>query len=352
MLFKTLFFFWLEQNQKDMNKFKPFVGIDVSKKTFDAALLHADKPGELHHQAFAQTATGYALFAVWLRGYTPPGEAVVCLEHTGLYITGIVQFLGEQKVAVWVEMPLRLKKCTGLQRGGDDKVAAIQIAQYAFRYQDRVQLWQPVDASLEKLRHYISQRDRLVSTLTQLTVPVQELEQVGAREQSRELARLQAPVIRALEKSIEKMEAAIDAWMAADTKLSMVISRVSSIKGVGKQTAVNLYVYTKGFTQFRSAKQLACYCGVVPFAKSSGTSVRYKPEVSPFANRKRKKLLHLCALAALRFNDDMKRYYERKVAEGKNKMSVINAVRNKLIHRIFAVVRDDRKYVNKMGAMV
>lgn len=38
----------------------------------------------------------------------------------------------------------------------------------------------------------------------------------------------------------------------------------------------------------------------------------------------------------------MEQYFERKVAEGKNKMSVINAVRNKLIHRAVAVVRDER----------
>lgn len=67
--------------------------------------------------------------------------------------------------------------------------------------------------------------------------------------------------------------------------------------------------------------------------------------MSPYANRKLKTLLHLCAMAAIRFNEDMKHYYERKVGEGKNKMSVINAVRNKLIHRIFAVVRDQRMYV-------
>ncbi|HET9825486.1 MAG TPA: IS110 family transposase, partial [Chitinophagaceae bacterium] len=58
----------------------------------------------------------------------------------------------------------------------------------------------------------------------------------------------------------------------------------------------------------------------------------------------------LCAMAAIRWNDDMKIYYERKVNEGKNKMSVINAVRNKLIHRIFAVVRDKRNYVEKLHA--
>lgn len=330
-----------------MNKCKTFIGIDVSKKTFDAALLQAQNNSEISHRAFMQSASGYGHFAAWVRERAAVNEVVVCLEHTGIYINGLVQFLHTQGIAVWVEMPLRLKRCMGLQRGGDDRVAAIQIAQYAFRYQDQMRLWQPADANLEKLRQYIAGRDRLVGSLTQLTVPVAELDQTGNKEQSRELQRLQAPATRALRKSIANLEAAIDALIAVDTKLAKVVGQVSSIKGIGKQTAINLYVYTKGFTQFRSAKQLACYCGVVPFAKRSGTSVRFKPELSPFANRKLKKLLHLCALAAIRFNEDMKRYYERKVAEGKNKMSVINAVRNKLIHRIFAVVRDERMYVNK-----
>ncbi len=163
------------------------------------------------------------------------------------------------------------------------------------------------------------------------------------------MSKLQAPVIRSIKQSIEKIEAAIDKLIASNIEVKEVIQRVSSIKSVGKQTAINLYVYTKGFTEFENAKQLACYCGVVPFTKTSGTSVRYKTGVSPYANRKLKKLLHLCAMAAIRWNDDMKRYYERKVSEGKNKMSVINAVRNKLIHRIFAVVRDQRMYVENLS---
>lgn len=330
-----------------MNKFKTFVGIDVSKKTFDAALLHAASPQKIQHCAFDQSETGYASFYSWLSEQQGTTEVIICLEHTGIYINGLVDFLLRQNLAVWVEMPLRIKKSTGLQRGGDDKVAAIQIAHYAYRYQDQVRLWRPSDASLEGIRHHIAQRDRLILALTQLRVPVEELKELGSAKQSRELAKLQAPACRAIARSIEKVEAAIDALIAADTKVKEVIQRISSIKGVGKQTAINLYVYTKGFTQFSSAKQLACYCGVVPFTKTSGTSVRYKTGVSPYANRKLKKLLHLCAMAAIRFNEDMKQYYERKVGEGKNKMSVINAVRNKLLHRIFAVVRDGRLYVEK-----
>ena len=103
-------------------------------------------------------------------------------------------------------------------------------------------------------------------------------------------------------------------------------------------------VYSKGFTAFDNAKQLACYYGVVPFAKSSGTSVRYKSTVSPFANKKLKKLLHLCAMSAIQNDAEIKQYYERKVKEGRNKMSVVNAVRNKLVHRVFAVIRDERMF--------
>ena len=142
---------------------------------------------------------------------------------------------------MWVEMPLRIKKSMGLQRGGDDKLAAIRIARYAYRYCDQVRLWRPTDANLEELKQYISQRDRLVGALTQLTVPVEELAAaVGQLQHGKRLSKLQAPACRALAKSTAKIEAAMDALIASDTAVKEVIQRISSIKGIGKQTAVNL----------------------------------------------------------------------------------------------------------------
>jgi hypothetical protein len=44
---------------------------------------------------------------------------------------------------------------------------------------------------------------------------------------------------------------------------------------------------------------------------------------------------------------DISEYYNRKVAEGKNKMSVLNAIRNKLVQRIFACVKQDRLFEKK-----
>jgi hypothetical protein len=66
--------------------------------------------------------------------------------------------------------------------------------------------------------------------------------------------------------------------------------------------------------------------------------------VSHQANKGVKTLVHLAALTAIRYNTDMKTYYDRKVNEGKNKMLVINAVRNKLVHRVFACVNQNRPY--------
>lgn len=52
----------------------------------------------------------------------------------------------------------------------------------------------------------------------------------------------------------------------------------------------------------------------------------------------------MAAMSAIQLKGDLQTYYRRKVAEGKNKMLVLNAVLNKLIHRIYAVVQRGEKY--------
>lgn len=329
-----------------MKKFTTFVGIDISKKTFDASIYVEGKNAIALHHAFDQTETGYTSFLTWLQDRNLLLESTLfCMEHTGIYIRGLLHFLHTAGLDVWVEMPLRIKKSMGLQRGGDDKVASIGIAQYAFRYQDAIKLYSPIDKAIEELQHLTAQRTRLINSITQLEVPLKEMTDCGDLYIAKDLIKLQQQAITGIQKSLAKIEAAISKHIKSNSDIKNKIERVTSIKGIGQQTAINMYVYTKGFTAFENAKQLACYCGVVPFTKSSGTSVRLKTRVSPFANKNLKKLLHLCAMAAIQWNDELKQYYERKVAEGKNKMSVINAVRNKLVHRIFAVLRDDRLFV-------
>ena len=326
--------------------FKNFVGIDISKTWFDAPLIKADDSSFVIHEQFSQTPEGFKKMQIWLQnhGVLINGQTLFCMEYTGIYNTGLVHYLVKAQAALWVEMPLRIKKADGFERGTDDKTAAVKISWYALRYQDQAKLWQPIDSNIDMIKILIAQRDRIVNTITLLTVPVNELKECGCTEDAKILKKIQKAPLSALQKSRLSIEALIAKTIRQDEQLNTKVKRVASIKGIGEVTSVALMVYTKGFTAFENGKQLACYCGVVPFTKSSGTSVRYKSTVSPFANMKLKKLLHLCAMSAIQNDPEMKAYFERKVAEGKNKMSVINAVRNKLIHRVFAVIRDERNY--------
>ena len=121
---------------------------------------------------------------------------------------------------------------------------------------------------------------------------------------------------------------------------------VTSVKGVGMVLCVQLLVYTHAFTRLQNSRQLACYAGVAPFEHTSGSSIKGRTHTSNFANMTLKSSLHLAAISSIQHNPDLKKYYHRKVLEGKSKMSVINAVRAKLLYRVLAVVKRGTPYQN------
>jgi transposase len=329
-----------------MSKFKHFIGIDISKHTFDVTRLDASSPHTTMHQVFKQDAKGFTSFVQWIEeSHVPSSEVLICMEHTGLYIHGLLEHLKEHDFVLWVEMPLRIKRSIGLQRGGDDKLSSKLIVQYAYRYQDACKQWVAEDEFVVRLRHLTAQRDRIVRNIKVMEVPIGELEQTGSQAIAKELEKIQRKAVQELKQAIIAIEKKITELVEHHETARDKIALVTSIKGISTQTATHLYVYTKGFQTFENAKQLASYCGVVPFERKSGISVRHRPRVSAYANKDLKRLLHLCAMCAIRHDPELRAYYQRKVLEGKNKMSVVNAVRNKLIQRVFAVLRDGRKWV-------
>lgn len=105
-------------------------------------------------------------------------------------------------------------------------------------------------------------------------------------------------------------------------------------------------MYTRNFTCFENWRKLACYSGMAPFEYSSGSSVRGRTKVSPIADKKLKSILTLGVMAAIKHDQQIKTYYQRKVKEGKNKMLVINAIRCKIINRVFAVINSPPPFVD------
>ena len=167
--------------------FKNYIGIDISKKWFDAAFISSSDPTLVEHKQFNQSRGGYREMSEWLdqQKVLFDDQTLFCMEYTGLYNTGLVNYLVEHNGMIWVEMALRIKKAGGFERGADDKSAAAKIALYALRYQDQAKLWKPADSSIERIKHLVAQRDRIVDCVTQLSVPVKELKECGSDEEAK-----------------------------------------------------------------------------------------------------------------------------------------------------------------------
>lgn len=328
-----------------MKQYKYFFGVDVSKRTLDITVL---KEEVLTHRQFSNDEKGMEQLMQWLETLEVSlQQTLFCMEATGLYCFVLTEFLAEKGIDTWIEHAAQIKKANALHRGKSDKVDSRRIALYAFRNLDRVRLWKPTSSTLQKIRHLAALRERLVDTKKRLVTPIEEFEQAGNSQMAKLLQRSIKSTLAALDKDLKNAEAKIIAIVNEDENLKRLFAIITSVVGVGFVTAINLLVYTNGFTQLNDARKLACYCGVAPFEYSSGSSIRARTKVHFMANKKLKCNLHMASLSAVKLDRDLKAYYERKVAEGKNKMSVLNAVKCKLLARVVAVVNKGEKYVNK-----
>jgi transposase len=329
-----------------MKTYLHFYGVDVSKHTLDIAFTGDGKT--VDHVKMSNDKKGLRALATLIKKNQSSADTTLfCMEATGIYGYRITQFLFAQGIDLWIEHAPMIKKTAAFMRGKNDKADALRIMQYAIKNLDQLRLYKPTDATMDKIKHLLAARERLVQTKSKLTVPIEEMEQVGDPAIAKILRKSVQKTLRALEHDLEQIQMQIESIVQSDEHLNDLYKIVSSVVGIGFVTALQLIVYTHGFTKINDARKLACYCGVAPFEYSSGISVRGRTRVHPMANKKLKCSLHLCALSAIKCDPDIKQYYERKVAEGKNKMSVLNAVRNKLLTRVVACANHQRLYVKK-----
>ncbi|GAB3533389.1 IS110 family transposase [Pontibacter brevis] len=320
------------------------LGVDVSKDSLDVCLANCSG-GETLHQKFNNNTSGFKRMKAWLKqqGCEAGQETLCCMEHTGLYTRQLVHYLLARDVRVWMESALQIKRSIGMVRGKDDKVDAQRIARYALLHQQEAQCLSLSGVTLERLKDLQANRSRLLKALQSLKITVKELLQVDPVS-GKTLEQVNRKAIKGLEKSMEQVEEKMQQFIEKDTELKRKYDLLTSVKGVGKVLAISLLVYTQGFTKMEDGRKLACYCGVAPFEYRSGTSVMGRTGVSKFANKELKHVLHMAAMNSVRYNHELKTYFERKIGEGKSKMSVLNAVRNKLLHQIVAVVKRGTPY--------
>jgi transposase len=320
---------------------KVFIGIDVSSKMLDICIKEGKK---LSHFKIENSITAITCFFSGL-SYKKP---VIAMENTGRYNWPLYEVLANKGFIVFVIPPLQLKKSLGLARGKNDKADALRIACYTEKNQQELHSWRAPSKALQKLKTLLAERSMRIRMKKQLLNIAKDYPLMKEIELEGSLSTLNGEALAGIEQQIEQLELMIESIIQTDQELSSTAALLKSVPGIGKVLCWVLLVKTNNFKTINNPRKLACYCGVVPFDHQSGTSIKWKPRVSTYADKSLKSLLHLSAMSAIRLNNDLRSYYQRKVAEGKNKMSVLNAVRNKIIHRAYAVINNQKPYQNNL----
>ena len=325
-------------------KYKHVIGIDISKKSIDLCLLQEGGIIESSQTNNQSKSIILALKQISEGNKIDLRDVLLCAEYTGRYGAQLIKVCLENQLHLWIEHPGHIKLSQGMKRGKDDRKDAERIAIYAYRFMDRVNLISLEEATFDKLSYLCSERDLLVTDRAKFKAQIKdEKDFIDAELYQRKKKRYER-LIKDLSKAIDEVEKEIQLFIDGDKKLSRKFDILMSIDGIGQQVAIQTLVATKGFTKFSNPRKFSCHAGCAPFRYSSGSSIRSRPKVSNRANKKLKQLFHMAALSSIAMKGGMQEYYHRKVAEGKSKMSVINAIRSKLISIMFALIRDNRKY--------
>lgn len=320
------------------------LGIDVSKETLDIVLMISGQY-ELHEQI----SNNSKAFKIWFKQISKEyniktTELLICMEHTGLYCYPVIEVTVSMNLFLWVEDAGRIKAFHSLSRGKNDALDAERIAEYAYLKQGEAKLWESPRMVIQELRGLMSLRKRLLDTRQRLSVPLKEEKTMKDDDWSKSHQRYIQPVLKQVEKELKTVEKKVKEIIKADKQLNELYEQVTSVKGIGLVVGLSMIVLTNEFKMIKDPRKMACHCGVAPFPYQSGKSIKGRTKVSHRAHKSIKALLNMAARSSVSSAGELRDYYERKVGEGKNKMLVLNAIRNKLIHRVFACVRDGRKY--------
>ena len=257
-------------------------------------------------------------------------------------------YLNEVNVAFAMLPALQIKQSIGIRRGKNDKIDAQRIAEYAWLHREALLPTILPAKGILKLQSLLTLRNRLVTDRGGFEATWKEQAKALNGKEYKSMFQIYKSVIQNLTIQIEKIENQIKAVIDSDEKIKANYQLLTGIKCVGPILAANMIACTHNFTRFTNWRKFACYVGTAPFEHQSGTSIKGRTRVSSLSNRQIKKLIHLVAICACAYNPELKAYYKRRVAEGKNKMSTLNVIRNKLIARMFAVVSRGTAYVDLM----
>ncbi len=317
------------------------IGVDVSKEKLDFCYLINQQSHKGKFGRFQNSKGGHKNFIQWIKKHLgdEPSMVHLIMEATGIYHQPFAQALFDQGFKVSVVNPARPKKfAEGLGHlHKTDRKDSFVLALFGSRMQPA--LWQPEPAEVRALKALLSR--------------LEALDADDRRERNRlEKASFDASnprVIESLNVMIEHIQAEkerlkkdIDDHINQYPQLKKDRRLLQSIPGVGEVVS-RLMLSVLHSRQFSKAGQVAAFLGVVPKIQESGMW-KGRSRLSKTGPAKIRAKLYMAAVICKQYNPDIRRQYERLLANGKSKMQALGAAMRKLVQMCFGVLKHQSQY--------
>jgi transposase len=310
-----------------------YVGIDVSKLTFDVAI---EQQGKYDHYKFSNDRSGFKELLNLLKKDTHR----CVMEASGPYYQRLAVCLNNHEITLSVVNPLVIRRFCQMRlvKAKTDKKDAVMIAEYGKTEHPRA--WQPTADYLLELKQLQSYLDQLDKQRTGFIRHLEAFEQNPVI--NKQVKKSILKMIKSSKMEMEKIEAQMQELITIHHQ--QLYENIKTIPGVGKKTSLLLIVISGGFEKFENAKQLSAYVGLSPRIFQSGSSVKGKAKICKMGMGKIRAMLYMCACSAIKFNKACRLLYERLVAKGKAKLLALIAVANKLLKQAFAIAKSGEIY--------
>lgn len=328
---------------------KYFIGIDFSKKTFDATMIkeYEDHIEELGYHQFDNDEKGFRNFYSWAKNIAPKGtmsQWLLCGETTGRYSFDLSEWAYNKGLDIWIEDAYSIKHSLGLARGKNDKLDSRRIAEFAQQKKLKARLYKPLEGTLKQLKVLLRRRQNLDTCRKAMLNAISEDKDLfGGDTAIKDIYDKIDEVAQEIKDLESLIQDRMDVMAKKDPLLITNYSIVRSVHGVGVINGIAFMVYTENFRKYPTANKMATAWGVAPFKDDSGTE--HKPaHVSYFHNHWLNGLLTCAANRAIQFDDKMRSYFDRLIEKGKPKGVAYNNVKSKMIHIIYTMVKNQTMY--------
>lgn len=322
------------------------VGIDIAKATFTACVCRCANDHRIDFSEvalFQNNKQGFNQLLKWVRRkVTVQPKVIFIMEATGIYYEPLAYHLHQLQQLVSVMLPNKVKyyaKSLNI-KSKTDIIDAQTIARLGT--ERLLPIWEPPAPVFKHLRDLTRLYTDLKGEKTAFVNRQQSVEAGNAPLPF--VVRSTGAIIKKIDQEIAKCEQEMKKLIAGEDWLQEKVNKLQTIKGVGFITIAVILAETLGFRLINNSKQLVSYAGYDVVQRESGTSIKGKTRISKKGNGRLRAALHFPALAASRFNPQLRNVYLRINEKRSSKMIGAVALQRKLLVLMYSLWKNDTIY--------